>query len=48
MSRERLYELIKKLEEPKGFTPEGALLREFVRQNTTKKVVAALFKPKEK
>lgn len=45
MTREKLYEHVKRLEGDKGFTPEGAALRMFIRQNTEKVKIAALFLP---
>ena len=47
MNREQLYACVKRLEEGKGFTPEGAALRLFIKENAKENKTAALLKPKK-
>ena len=47
MDREQLYACVKKLEEGRGFTPEGSALRLFIKENAKKNKTAALLKPKK-
>lgn len=47
MDREQLYACVKRLEEGRGFTPEGAALRLFIKENAKKNKTAALLKPKK-
>ena len=46
MDREQLYACVKKLEDGRGYTPEGAALRLFIKENVKGNKTAALLKPK--